>query len=483
MAAPSAFTRRSDRSMLSGPDGTSARRDLTSHASSSRRAETWARPHWAVVLFLFGLAVPWIIPLGALNLSVYRLVLLAFLLPCLFSWMRGSIGFHLPDLALFLYAIWAAVALFTAHDSSAATQTAGIFFIETVGAYLLARRYIRDVASFRGMVLVVTMVVLVLSPFAFYEWVTGNKPILSTLGTIFPTVEITTMVPRWGFWRVQGPFSHSIEFGLFCTSILALTHIAWGHDRSFASRWFLTALVAGTTLFSMSSAPISCLIFQVMLIGYNWLLSRVRSRWTILWCIVIVAFSVVQFGSELGAAKFFISNFTFDPQTGWYRVAIWDFGSASVLNHPWLGIGLGDWERPRWMASDSVDNFWLLTAMRYGIPSVVLMLGSCIWMMVAVARAKGADRNIENCRLAYLICMAMFLFVGMTIHFAHAIYAWFMFVLGSGAWLLDTKRSNSVRAESSVPAKDRLSHRDARQHRRSEIDMVSGKMSKSGIRA
>ena len=181
--------------------------------------------------------------------------------------------------------------------------------------------------------------------------------------------------------------------------------------------------------------------------------------------IAILGFLVVQFGSNQGAVKFFISHFTFDPQTGWYRVAIWDFGSASVLNHPLLGIGLADWERPRWMPSDSVDNFWLLTAMRYGIPSVVLLLGSCIWMMLAVARAKSADRSIEICRLAYLICMTTFLFVGVTIHFAHAIYAWFMFVLGSGAWLLDTKRPKLARTPESNPlTRDRLlSHWNARQ--------------------
>jgi hypothetical protein len=440
MATPLAFTRRSDRSMRSGAHGTLVQRDLSSHANSSRRVETWTRPHWAVVLFVFGLAVPWIIPLGPLNLTVYKLVLLASLLPCLFSWMRGSLGFRLPDLALFLYAVWAGIALFAAHDTSAATQTAGIFFIETVGAYLLARRYIRDVASFRGMVLVVTMVVLVLSPFALYEWITGNKPILSTLSTIFPTVEVTTMTPRWGFWRVQGPFSHSIEFGLFCTSILVLTHLAWGHDRSLPSRWLLTASVAGTGFLSMSSAPLACLTFQVMLIGYNSLLRHYRNRWTILWTLAALGVVVVQFGSNQGAVKFFISNFTFDPSTGWARILTWDYGTVSVLNHPLLGIGLADWERPRWMPNDSVDNFWLVTAMRYGIPPLVLLSASCIWMVVAVARAKGANKSIETCRLAYLICMATFLFVGATIHFSHAIYVWFMFVLGSGTWFLDTRR-------------------------------------------
>ena len=171
---------------------------------------------------------------------------------------------------------------------------------------------------------------------------------------------------------------------------------------------------------------------------------RSSIRWTILWSIVIFGFLVIQFGSNLGAVKFFISHFTFDPQTGWYRVAIWDFGTASVLNYPLLGIGLNDWARPRWMASDSVDNFWLLTAMRYGIPSVILLFASCIWMVLSIVRTKSSDSSIEICRLAYLICMTTFFFVGVTIHFSHAIYAWFMFVLGSGAWLMDTKEPRSA---------------------------------------
>lgn len=409
-----------------------------------------------MIIFLFGLAIPWIIPLGPMNLSVYRLVLLPIVLPCLWNWMRGTLGFILPDFALLLYSIWAGIAVFAAHGGSAATQTSGIFFVETMGAYLLARRHVRDAAGFRGMVLVVMMVVFALSPFAMYEWITGDKPILSAMSTIFPTVEITTMTPRWGFWRVQGPFSHSIEFGLFCTSILALTYLAWGHGASFVSRWLFTAWVAGTAVFSMSSAPISCLVFQFMLIGYNRLLWRYRRRWTILWSIAIIGCLVVELGSDQGAVKFFISYFTFDPETGWYRVAIWDFGTASVLNHPLLGIGLADWERPRWMVSDSVDNFWLLTAMRYGIPALVLLLGSCIWMMIAVARAKSADRATEICRVAYLICMVTFLFVGATIHFSHAIYAWFMFVWGCGAWLQDIKRPELAKiAENNLLTRDR----------------------------
>jgi O-antigen ligase len=452
MARALGFTKSSERSLQLRAGRALAQRNLSLQKGRSTRGRACNTPHWPVVIFLIGLAVPWIIPLGPLNLSVYRLVLLAFLLPCLWNWVRGTSGrIRPPDIALFFYSIWAGIALFAAHNVSDAVQSSGIFFIETMGAYLLARCFIRNADDFRRMVLVMTMVVIALSPFAVYEWITGSKPILWALSTIFPTVEITTMTPRWGFWRVQGPFSHSIEFGLFCTSILVMTHLVLGRDRSVASRWLLSGSVAGTAFLSMSSAPLTCLVFQVMLIGYNSLLCRYRSRWTIVWSIAFIGLLVVQFGSNQSAIKFFISHFTFDPQTGWYRIAIWDYGSASVLNHPFLGIGLGDWQRPRWMPSDSVDNFWLLTAMRYGIPSAILLFGSCIWMTLAIVRAKSADSSIEICRLAYLMCMTTFMFVGVTIHFAHAVYAWFMFILGSGAWLLEVNQPKAARAIQNNP--------------------------------
>ena len=79
-------------------------------------------------------------------------------------------------------------------------------------------------------------VIALLFPFAVYEWITGNKPILSAFSAVFPTVEITMMEPRLGFWRVQGPFPHSIVFGVFCGSIFALTLLVAGTGRGAVSR-------------------------------------------------------------------------------------------------------------------------------------------------------------------------------------------------------------------------------------------------------
>jgi hypothetical protein len=389
-----------------------------------------------IKLFLIGLVIPWIIPLGPLNLSAHRIVLIFSLLPCLVTWARGRAGpIRIADIGLHLYSIWAVLALAVVHGVGPAMQSGGIFFVEGTGAYLLARCYIRNADDFRNMVVFVIKLIICLMPFALYEWLTGEKPLLVAFGTIFPTVEVTKMVPRMGLWRVQGTFSHSILFGVFCGSMVALTCLVASSRPTI--RAFLVCLVGGTAVLSMSSAPIAGIAFQIALLTWNRLLRNFRARWKLLWALAFIGYLMVEFGSNQTPVQFYVSHFTFEQQTGWYRIWIWDYGSASVINHPVFGIGLGDWARPKWMASDSVDNFWLLMAMRYGLPAFLLMSLSWLVLWIAVALRKGLDRTHRSYRTAYLICMATFVFVGSTVHFWGATYAWFFFLGGSGVWLLD----------------------------------------------
>jgi O-antigen ligase len=330
-----------------------------------------------------------------------------------------------------------------------------MLFIEGTGAYLLARCYIRTAGDFRNMVIFVIKLMMCLLPFALYEWMTGEKPLLAAFGTIFPTVEVTKMVPRMGLWRVQGPFSHSILFGVFCGSMLSLTSLVASKKSS--TRALLVCLVGGTAVLSMSSAPIAGVTFQIALLTWNRIIRNFRGRWKLLWVLAFIGYLVVEFGSNQTPVQFYVSHFTFEQQTGWYRIWIWDYGSASVSNHPLFGIGLGDWARPIWMASDSVDNFWLLTAMRYGLPAFLLMSLSWLTLWIAVARRKGLDRTLRSYRTAYLICMATFVFVGSTVHFWGATYAWFFFLGGSGVWLLDAKAGPKEDAVPSGLIRDHMS--------------------------
>ena len=87
---------------------------------------------------------------------------------------------------MFLAATWAAVVLVHVHGVEEALQPAGIFVIETFGAFLFARRYIRDVFAFRRMVQCLVLMVIVLLPFAVYENVTGSPILIELFGQIFP---------------------------------------------------------------------------------------------------------------------------------------------------------------------------------------------------------------------------------------------------------------------------------------------------------
>ena len=84
---------------------------------------------------------------------------------------------------------------------------------------------------------------------------------------------------------------------------------------------------------------------------------------------------------------FIATGMTLDSWTGFYRLQIWEHGlrtsgptrgSASVWP---TGSGRGGWSSP------TVDAFWLVIAMRNGIPSfVLLVLGVGLLMRAVVTR-------------------------------------------------------------------------------------------------
>jgi O-antigen ligase len=303
---------------------------------------------------------------------------------------------------------------------------------------MLARCYIRTADDFYKMVQFTCWLVAILLPFSLYEWITGAKPLLTIFGLVFPTPEITMMEPRWGLWRVQGPFGHSIVYGVFCGSLVGLAYMVLGYGKSRLSRLCQTGVVFLTAFVSMSSAPIAGMVMQFGLIFWNIALNRFAFRWKILWGIVLIAYLIVEFGSKQTPVQFYISRFTFDPQTGWYRLLIWQFGTEAVASHPLFGIGFGEWARLSWMGS-SVDNFWLVIAMRHGIPAVILLFIAYLAVVCRAAFKRGLDAKTDVYRTAYVICMVMLLLVGCTVHFWAATYAWFIFMLGSGVWILDVK--------------------------------------------
>lgn len=388
-------------------------------------------------LFLISLAIPSIIPIGDLRLSASRMILVAMVVPCLAIWMSGRAGrIRAADIAFLVFCFWCFLSILVIHGPTATLQPAGIIFIETMGAYLLARCYVRSADDFLGVVRVLFRIVLVLSPFAVIEAVTGRNLLLELFSAVSATAPDIYMPPRWGMRRVQSVFDHPILFGVFTGSAFALTHFVLGYRRSMSARWLATGLVGMTAFLSLSAGPISAVAAQAMLLFWNGVLSGVEARWRILVSMIVLVVVAVELVASRSLPVLFISYFAFDEESAWVRIAIWEYGSESVLNHPLLGIGFHEWARPPWMTS-SIDMFWIIDAVRHGIIAEASLLFAFGSIFLSVALRKGLDDRASSYRTGYLIALTGYFLAGWTVYFWNAAYLLLIFLLGSGVWFLD----------------------------------------------
>ena len=144
---------------------------------------------WPVSLFLLGLAWPCAIYIGSLRLSLYRIVLLAMVLPCFGILMSGKAGrIRTVDIAVLLFSVWCVLSLVVNHGIERSAQSLGIVFIETAGPYLLARCYVRDADAFYKVAQLLFGIVVFLLPFAIIEFVSGLNILHEMIATFCPTV-------------------------------------------------------------------------------------------------------------------------------------------------------------------------------------------------------------------------------------------------------------------------------------------------------
>jgi hypothetical protein len=393
---------------------------------------------WPVVLVCWSLIVPWIIPLGSLSMQPYRIALLAAFFPALIRIIGGKAGrIGIADMAIVLFSIWICVALLVAHGLSGGLEQAGSQVLETMGAFMVARAYIRTARDYEALARLLFIIVgMVLFPLALLEVSTGRNIVLELASRVFPTHIINYQPPRLGLRRVQSVFEHPILFGVFCSGALAMTYVVRGHSRSMIRRIGSTAIIATTAFLSLSSGPMSTVIVQIMLLTWDRVLRTFKARWWLLIGIVTAMVVTVDLLSNRSLPAILFSYFALDEASAYIRLLIWEFGSQSVLNHPIFGVGLGEWDRPDWMPF-SVDMFWLVNAIVGGLPAAFFMTLAFFSTVFSVAFGKGLDERAERCRLAFLISMCGFFLAGWMVHFWGATYVLFILLLGSGRWMAD----------------------------------------------
>jgi hypothetical protein len=421
-------------------DSTSRARQRASKDFAQRRAT------WPLIVFAVSLFVPWIISLGPIRMPAYRLVLAIMFLPCLIRWLSVlSKQVRATDIFLVMYCCWVFISFTALHGWENSLEPSGAMLVDALGAYMLARVYIRSSDEFRKVATVLFWAVAALLPFALFEALTGHMIILEAFRLVLSTYTVDVMEPRWGLWRVTGPFNHPILFGLCCGIIVALVFSVVGRGKSTLERFLRTGVVMLTASLSLSSGPILAMLAQMLLLLFASLWDVLEKSWKLVLCTIIFAMLALgELLTEQSLIEVILARITLDPTSYWVRALIWMHASESIMNHPLLGTGLGEWDRPAWMAA-SIDHFWVYSSVTNGLPATILLLLATSSTIMSLCLKKGLDTELHHFRTAIVITMVTYCLVGCTVHFWDAALVLFFFLLGSGCWILDIETHSTIR--------------------------------------
>ena len=385
-------------------------------------------------LFVAALVLPVFFHLGDLRLSPVRVLLLATIVPLALRLLQGQAGpLRAADAFIGLHCLWIAAAIVTV-EGAARIPFAGITAVELGGGYLVGRVLVRSRADFRLLLMAFLGSLAFLLPFAVLEFLTDRQLLQDAAGLVASTFEKPeSSRPRLGFHRTMAGFEHPILFGLYCS--VAVAHLLYLWQWSPVRRLVLVAMVTALTFLSLSAAPLLAVAFQVGL----WAWDRLSGgRWGLLGLLVVLGYVTVDLLSNRTPLTVLISYLTFSEETGYTRILIWEYGKAAALANPLFGIGLGDWPRPFWL-TESVDNFWLLTAMRYGLPALAFLLAGIVAGAWAILRARGLDAEVASYRSGYLVSLGAILLTLGTVHIWGAVSVFVMMWLGAGLWFADAQ--------------------------------------------
>ena len=397
-----------------------------------------------IKLYFVAIALPVYFQAGPLLMSGVRALLIVLIIPICINLLAGKYGrILLTDILFFLFSVWIIITL-SINSPASALSFGGSVAVEFFGGYLLARAYIRSAQDMAAMCRILFYVVLFTIPFALYEGQTGRAFIPELIRKLPGLNSVEDFYNelagrRLGLERAQVIFAHPIHYGLFCSTAFSLTVVGLQNLFTKLQRCVAGALICFAAFLSLSSGAILPLFLQSGFILWSVGLWSVKSKWFILLGLITLCYVTIDLLSNRTPIDVFMTYATFSPGNAYWRKSIFEWGMKNVWANPFVGIGLNNWFRPWWMFVDSVDNFWLLSAMRYGIIGFAMLAIGFFLPIWNIAWRKIDEKSPAwPFRRAWIIT-----FIGLTLTLSTVdvwatMFAHVAFLFGAGMWFLTT---------------------------------------------
>ncbi|TNC74786.1 O-antigen ligase family protein [Rubellimicrobium roseum] len=406
--------------------------------------------------YLLCVAVPVAFDLGPLTMTGLRVLLLALTVPLAIRLFMGHFGrVFLTDILFTLHILWAGAALWVNNPDRAVEQM-GSVGVEFLGGYMIARAYVRSPEVFLALCRRLVLIVLCILPFSLYELMTGRPIVVEMIYRIpgLSSVEIVTIPGRMELERVQATFAHPIHYGLFCSVAFSLAFVALKGVSSTPWRYLSSGLVAFSGFMALSSGALLAVVLQVALIVWASIFVGLKSRWWLLVGLFALGYVAIDLLSTRSPIRVFMSYATFSAHNAYWRGIIFEWGMKNVWGSPLFGIGLNDWVRPWYMHSGSMDNFWLVMAVRYGLPGLILLaVGYMLGLMHIMRRNFEGDERLTLIRRAWVFTFLGLSFTLCTVHVWTSVYSFVFFMFGAGMWLIlvEPEKTQPAAAEGRRP--------------------------------
>lgn len=425
-------------------------REAVNSASSHSSARAPRKIAVIVPIYMVLVVLPVQLSIGPIVMNGPRLIALVFIIPLLFNLLSGKYGRLVwPDILLLAFCLWSFVALFVNNPDSA-IQFAGSQLLELYGGYLVGRAFVRSEDDLIFVIKLLGIIVTFSVPFGLFEAITGRSLVLEILRHL-PVVGVPApgvYGERMGIQRSQFVFTHPIHYGLYSSIIFTLALIGLKNIVSTRLRIIFAAASFLGVIFSMSSGALLYLVIQILLMAWAAAFKSTKYRWMLLYISIAIIYVAIDLASDRTPMKVFMSYATFSAHNAYYRSIIFEWGMTNIWSSPIFGIGLNDWVRPAWMASPSVDNFWLLMTMRFGIPAFFLLVGGYILALWKIGRTPiDPDSTVYRLRRAWMFTFVGITFTLTTVHIWWSVFSFVFFLFGTGIWFGEQRSTTANKGD------------------------------------
>ncbi|MEL6486657.1 MAG: hypothetical protein AAFQ13_05875 [Pseudomonadota bacterium] len=330
---------------------------------------------------------------------------------------RQPLRFSPIDLLAGAFFLWFLIAAYMVDGYQLALDRGLSVSVDRMLIYLIGRVSMRSHEDFRKLLVIILPGAFLAGFFMMVEAVSRTHILRPLVAEIFgrppPDIQVDF---RFSFLRAVGPFYHPILAGLF---LVALVPLSWGALKGLPRIRPIGMSIGLFSLFALSSGPFLALAFGLGSITALVLQRGLRIPFLALAAAAgVVGILALEFATKSGALSFVIRYMALGSGSARYRTFIWEYGGIEVMNHPWFGIGARDWIRPIWMVKESVDAYWLVLAMQYGLPSAILGFVLPLSTVFVLWRSGlrlpiSPARDMQN---GIIISIAMFMICGFTVN-------------------------------------------------------------------